>query len=129
MIYRFKASTTPGPEGTKRTLPGKLGITALAEIDGWRYIHIPDDAELPDLDFEIEPVDLSAETREAIRRASGYIAMVNATVLDRIRAEYSAEDELGLLRLDRQTEDFRRYNDHVEACREWGRAEKAKVGL
>jgi len=45
-----------------------------------------------------------------------------------IREQYSLEDEIQLLRTAPSAE-FELWNAHVEACRDWGREQRALLGL
>ena len=56
------------------------------------------------------------------------IEEINAKVVAMIRERYSINDEFQLMRTA-PSEEFDIYNDYVEACRAWGRAERAKLGL
>lgn len=53
---------------------------------------------------------------------------INQRVREMIRSEYSIEDEIKLLRTAPSAE-FEVYNEHAEACRDWGREEKRRLGL
>jgi len=53
---------------------------------------------------------------------------INQRVRDMIREQYSLEDEIQLLRTAPSPE-FELWNAHVEACRDWGREQKARLGL
>ncbi len=129
MIARFETAASDGPFGTRRKLPNEIDAVTIAEIGTWRYVYIPDGKAMPDVGFEVEPVPLTAETRAALKRASGYVAAINDAVRARVRSRYSIEDEIGLLRVGASDPEYLRWNAWVEECRAWGRAEKAKVGL
>jgi len=53
---------------------------------------------------------------------------INQRVRDMIREQYSLEDEIQLLRTAPSAE-FELWNAHVEACRDWGREQRALLGL
>lgn len=53
---------------------------------------------------------------------------INQRVRDMIREQYSIEDEIKLLRTAPSPE-FELWNAHAEACRAWGREQKAALGL
>ena len=55
-------------------------------------------------------------------------ATINAQVVAKIRERYSVEDEIKMLRIAPASES-EEWNDYVEQCLEWGRREKAKLGL
>ena len=56
------------------------------------------------------------------------IEAINAKVVAMIREQYSIEDEIQLLRTAPSPE-FELWNAHVEACLDWGREQKARLGL
>ena len=53
---------------------------------------------------------------------------INQRVCEKIAEPYSMSDEIKLLRTA-PSEEFDNYNEHVEACRAWGREQKALLGL
>lgn len=105
-------------------------ITELATIDGVTFVSVPDGVALPEQPKEIsvEEVVVTAELGESIKVASPHIALVNARVVAKIREKYSVDDEFKMIRIGPSPE-TEAYNDHVEACRAWGRAEKVRLGL
>jgi len=111
----------------------RLG-TELATVDGITYVCLPDGAALPAGQPDeiaasiIENVTLTAEQIAAIKAASPHARLINERVVAMIAAEYSMADEIKLLRTAPSAE-YEAYNAHVEACRAWGRTEKAKLGL
>ena len=132
-IYKYRRITTDGPNGTtlyfKNADEGDRALE-LAEVAGWFYVSVPDTAQLPEQPTEIEwqAVTLDAETKAAIMASSRAVQLINQSVVDQIRALYSVDDELKLLRTSPSAE-FDAYNAHAEDCRAWGRAEKLKLGL
>ena len=110
----------------------RLG-TELATIDGVTYVCLPDGAILPadqpqEIAAGIAVMTLTAAQIAAIKAASPHVRLINQRVAEMIAAEYSLADEIKLLRTAPSAE-FEAYNAHAEACRAWGRAEKAKLGL
>lgn len=119
------------PEGENRQRVG----SELATIDGTTYVSLPGDAKLPQ-DQPEEIVD-SIETltlplpemlRDAIRQASPLVQLIDRQVVEQIRARYSIDDEIKLLRIA-PSEETSAWNAYVEDCRAWGRAKKAALGL
>lgn len=107
--------------------------TELATLDGVTYIVLPDGAELPagqpaEIAASINPVDMVRTLRDAIAAASPHVDLIRTRVRERIATMYSQADEIKLLRTAPSAE-FEVYNAFVEECRDWGRAEKAKLGL
>lgn len=64
----------------------------------------------------------------AIEKALPQTATINAQVVAKIRERYSVDDEIKMLRIAPAPESAA-WNDYVESCLEWGRREKAKLGL
>ena len=132
-IYKYRRITTEGPNGTtlyfKNADEGDRALE-LAEVAGWFYVSVPDTAQLPEQPAEIEwqAVTLDAALKADIMANSRAVQLINQGVVDQIRAMYSVDDELKLLRTAPSAE-FEAYNAHAEDCRAWGRAEKAKLGL
>jgi hypothetical protein len=107
-------------------------ITELCELDGWTYVSIPDGLELPpqpeNIGAMLTEIILDDELRIRIKNVSPHVQLINSRVVEKIRAQYSVEDEIKMLRLAPSAESAV-YNDYVESCRAWGRSEKAKLGL
>jgi hypothetical protein len=131
MIYKYTKVTDEfttyclaEPEGEERV------VTELATVDGTTYVYAPDEVTLPPQPEQItvEEVTLTDELKEAIKAASPHVQLINERVVNKIRELYSVNDEIKLIRLAPSVES-EAYNDYVEACRDWGTAEKAKIGL
>ena len=105
-------------------------ITELCTLGADTYVSVPDSITLPPQPEEItvEEVELTDELAASIKSASPHIALINVRVVDKIRAVYSVNDEIKMLRIGPSPE-TEAYNDWVEECRAWGRAEKEKLGL
>ncbi len=58
---------------------------------------------------------------------------INRKVVEYIRAKYSIDDELKVLRIELFSfvpdPEASAYNAYVEECRAWGRGEKQRLGL
>ena len=104
-------------------------ITELCGIDGETYVSVPDSITLPEQEFvTVEPVVLDDVLKAKIVAASPLFANIKGRVVDKIREVYSVNDEIKMLRIG-PSEETVAYNDHVEACRAWGRGQKAVLGL
>lgn len=118
------------PEGENHQRLGQ----EIATVDGTTYVSLPDGVTLPtDQPAEIaasivNPVALNDMLREAIKAASPQVRVINALVGEKIAEQYSLADEIKLLRTAPSAE-FEAYNAHAEACRAWGRDQKAALGL
>jgi transcriptional regulator NrdR family protein len=102
----------------------------LATVEGFTYVYIPDGVEIPKQHEQIteEEVSSSIEELEAVKKASRHVALINQEVQEKIAARYNTADEIKLIRTAPSTE-FDAYNAYVEECRQWGREQKAKIGL
>jgi hypothetical protein len=105
-------------------------VTELCVIGDDTYVSVPDELTLPPQPEEItvEEIELTDELTESIKAASPHVALINERVVSLIREAYSVNEEIKMLRLAPSSETAA-YNDYVEECRAWGRAEKAKLGL
>lgn len=148
-IYRYQPVITVGPNGTDYRPTGPDGldagetITELCELDGWRYVAVPEGVT-PTVPAELatwEAVNLTSELREAIKAASPHAQLIAQRVIDLIRAKYPLDEEVYFARiavgalqasytlLPGEDEALAQYQADVEAAREWGRTERAKIGL
>ena len=107
----------------------RLG-TELATVDGTTYVYVPDTAALPAQPPEItvEGAILTPELLDAIKAASPHVRLIDARVVEQIRARYSLDDEIKMLRMT-PSDESSAYVAYVEACVAWGQTEKAKIGL
>lgn len=148
-IYRYQPVITAGPHGTDYRPTGPDGfdpgetITELGELDGWRYVAVPEGitSTVPAELTTWEPVTLTDALREQIKVASPHCRLIAERVIDRIRAKYPLDEELYFARiavgalqgtytlLPGEAEALAQYQADVEAAREWGRAERVKIGL
>lgn len=111
--------------------------------DGYTYVSVPDAVTLPDQPAElvIEAVSLTAELRNQIKVASVHCDLIAERMEQKIRAAYSPSDEqyfarigvgvaLGKYAFEPGEEDaLLAFGAHVEGVRQWGRDERAKLGL
>lgn len=132
-LFKYRRVTTPGPDGSTiyfANSKNEIKAVEIAEIDGWYYVSVPDGADLPIQPESIEwqVVELNAELRAQIMASSRPVYLINQTVVEKIRAAYSIDDELKLLRTAPSAE-FELYSAYVEDCRAWGREQKSMLGL
>lgn len=104
--------------------------TQLAQLGEYVYWHVPDDLELPEQPEQItlEEVTLTDELRDELCQASVHVRYINDMVRGKIAERYQLHDEIKLIRTQ-PSADFDAYHAYVEECRDWGRAEKARIGL
>jgi len=111
----------------------RIGTELATLEDGTTFVHLPDGATLPanqpaEIADSISVVTLTAAQLADIKAASPHVRLINQRVAEQISASYSMADEIKLLRTAPSAE-YEAYNAHAEACRAWGREEKAKLGL
>lgn len=114
--------------------------------DGYTYVSVPDGVTLPQeqpvsVTASLEPVTLTDALREQIKAASPHTQLIARRVVDRIRERYSADDELyfarimigsqsGLYTLEPgEMDEVTAFKTWVEAARQWGRDQRALLGL
>ena len=102
----------------------------IATVDGYTYVALPDGVTLPAQPAEItvEPVTLTEALKADISVASPHVQLINQRVKEMIAQQYAIEDEIKLIRTA-PSEEFDIYNAFVESCRQWGREQKAALGL
>jgi len=98
-------ATTDGPKLAEKTAKGTV------EISGAKYTA----SEMRDI-------------KKQVKAATPAVATINTQVVVKIREKYSVDDEIKMLRLA-PSQETTEWNDYVEDCRQWGREEKAKLGL
>ena len=144
-IYKYQARITPGPFGTTVGLiqNDAHSLVELALLDGWYYVHVPDGTIVPEQPVEIQwqLANLDAAALERLKEASPLYQMIGAEIQNRIRKRYSPEREAAFARLgasvalgmheltDEERQEFLAYDSYVEEVRQWGRAERAAIGL
>lgn len=120
--------------------------TELATINGVTYVSLPDGAALPaaqpaEIAVSVSAIALDQATREAIKLASPHCQLINARMIEKIRAMYSIDDEMYFSRIGvgaatglytLTTDEMQAmtvFGEFVESVRQWGRDERAKLGL
>ncbi len=107
-------------------------ITELCTIDGQTYVSVPDTVTLPDQPETVKKTLQKIAPDDAlklkIKNTSRHVRLINDRVIERIREQYSVNDEIKMLRLAPSVESAA-YNDYVEECRTWGQNEKKKLGV
>ena len=147
-IYSYQKVSTPYTV-IQMSLPDSMGAhdelhcTELCTLDGVTYVAVPDGVTLPDQppELAIAPVVLTPELREQIKAASPHCSLIAERMETRIRARYSQSDEqyfarigvgaaLGSYTFEPGEQDaLIAFGAHVESARQWGREERAKLGL
>jgi hypothetical protein len=142
-VYRYQPVITPGPSGTDyRPFCLDQELTDLCLLDNYRYVFVTDISAIivPD-EITFEEVTITPELREIIKINSPHTQLIAQRVIDQIRAKYPLDEELYFARiavgalqgsyqlLPGEAEAIAQYQTDVEAAREWGRVERAKIGL
>ena len=147
-IYSYQKVSTPYTV-IQAVLPDSTGAndelhcTELCTLGGITYLSVPDGVTLPDQPPEIEltPVTLSPELREQIKAASPHAQLISERMIQKIRAQYSVDDEMFFARIGvgaatgmytptaGEMADMQAFGEFVESVRQWGRTERAKLGL
>ncbi len=144
-IYKYQRITTPGPNGTVVTFRAAddSEATEIGALDGWHYVHVPDGEVIPDQPADIQwtAVTMTDDLRAQLRSVSRHDAMIRREIQRRIRAVYSADDEqyfsrigvgaaLGMYAFQPgEQEALLAFGQYIEGIRDWGRQERAKIGL
>ena len=143
--FKYQRVVTPGPNGTTLYFRNTENHDAMefSALDGWQYVFVPDGVTMPDQPPEIQwqAVTLTPAEKEQVKAASWVSRMIGNEMIYRIRSVYSIEDEQFFARIGTgvalgvyefqpgEFEELMAFGAHVEAVRQWGRAERAKVGL
>ena len=143
-LYRYTPHTTTGPNGVSlRFRAGDSGAIELAEFDGHAYVHVPDGAELPEQPTEIawQAIAPDAVLLERIKAESRAVQLIAQAMIEKIRSSYTIDDEMFFARIGvgaatgiyqptpDELQEMTVFGEFVESVRQWGRAERAKLGL
>jgi len=124
---------------------GEIYCTELGTIDGLTYVSVPDGvtlpAQLPQVAATLQTVTLTPELREQLKALSPHCALISERMVQKIRARYSIDDEMFFARIGvgaavgmytptpDELAEMQAFGVFVEGVRQWGRAERAKLGL
>jgi len=107
-IYRYQPVITTGAQGTDYRPSGQDGedyhdtLTELCELDGWRYVAVPDGVspQVPAALSTWEAVaDLTPALRDSLKVASPHCQLALERFVLAIRARHSLDDELYYARI------------------------------
>lgn len=109
------------------------------------YVSVPDGVTLPvqppQIADSVQQVTLSNALRDRIKGASPHCALISSRIVEAIRAVYSIDDEMYYARIGvgvatglyvpepGEMEEMAQFGAYVEGVRQWGRNERAKLGL
>jgi hypothetical protein len=131
------------PEGERLERIG----TELCTLDGLTYVSLPEGVELPAnqppeiADTITDPVTVTEDLRYQIFGESPHARLIAERVIARIRERYPLDDELFLNRIatgvanglyeyqDGEEAEVIAFGVWAEECRQWGRAQRAELGL
>lgn len=145
-IFKYRRITTPGPDGTTlyfRNADDEPRAIELGALDDWYYVSVPDGVVLPEQPEEIDwqPVTVDAETRLRLMAVSRPLQLIAQAIVERIRERYPLDEELFLNRIatgvanglyvyqDGEEDEVIAFGVWAEECRQWGRAQRAALGL
>ena len=146
MIYAYTKVSTPYTT-IQMALPYEMDsenqCTELCTLEGVTYVSVPDSVTLPDQPAEltITEATITPELRDQIKAASPHVALIAKRMEQRIRERYSLSDEQFFSRIGvgvalgaytfgvGEQDALLAFGAYVEAARQWGRDERAKLGL
>lgn len=146
MIYAYTKVSTPYTT-IQMALPYEMDsenqCTELCTLEGVTYVSVPDSVALPDQPAEltITEATITPELRDQIKAASPHVALIAKRMEQQIRERYSLSDEqffsrigvgvaLGAYTFGAGEQDaLLAFGAWVESARQWGRDERAKLGL
>ena len=117
--------------------------TELCTLEGVTYVSVPDSVTLPDQPAEltITEATITPELRDQIKAASPHCRLITERMEMRISSKYSLSDEQYFARIGvgaalgaytfapGEQDELLAFGAYVEAARQWGRDERAKLGL
>ncbi len=118
----------------------------MATIDGLTYVSIPDDQVLPTNQYDeisesITEVTMTDTLKEAIRLVSPHTQLIAQRIIETIRSNYTIDDEMYFARIGvgasmglyvpstQELQEMTVFGEFVEATRQWGRDQRALLGL
>ena len=146
MIYAYTKVSTPYTT-IQMALPYEMDsenqCTELCTLEGVTYVSVPDSVTLPDQPTEltITEATITPELRDQIKAASPHCRLITERMEMRISSKYSLSDEQYFARIGvgaalgaytfapGEQDELLAFGAYVEAARQWGRDERAKLGL
>lgn len=144
-LFKYTPYETEGPNGTSVGLVcgEEQDCVQIAQIRGEVYVYVPDESRLPEQPVEISLtlVTPSEELKSELKATSHRVQLITEEMQRKIRERYHLEDEqyfsrigvgaaLGVYQFQPgEEEELLAFGDFVESVRQWGRAERAKLGL
>ena len=146
MIYAYTKVSTPYTI-IQMALPYEMDsenqCTELCTLEGVTYVSVPDSVTLPDQPAEltITEATITPELRDPIKAESPHCRLITERMEMRISSKYSLSDEQYFARIGvgaalgaytfapGEQDELLAFGAYVEAARQWGRDERAKLGL
>jgi hypothetical protein len=144
-LFKYTPYETEGPQGTSISFVcGEYqDCVQIAQIRGEVYVYVPDESKLPEQPAEISLtlVTPDEELKSELKAASRRVQLITEEMQRRIRERYTLEDEQYFSRIGvgvalgayifqpGEEEELLTFGSFVESVRQWGRAERAKIGL
>ena len=97
--------------------------------------------QLPQVAATLQPVTPTPELIAQLRAASPHCALISERMVQKIRARYSIDDEMFFARIGvgaatgmyqptpGELAEMQAFGEFVEGVRQWGRAERERLGL
>lgn len=129
----------PGAQAAQELATLADGRTVVALFDG--YTLPADQPEAIAASIEVLPAPLPDLLKEDIKAASPHVALIARRMIEQIRASYTQDDEMYLARIgvgaalgmyqpsSNEMQELTVFGEFVEGVRQWGRAERARLGL
>lgn len=124
---------------------GEIYCAELGTIDGLTYVSVPDGVtlpeQLPQIAASVQLATLTPELREQLKALSPHCALISERMVQKIRARYSIDDEMFFARIGvgaatgmytptpDELAEMQAFGVFVEGVRQWGRAEREKLGV
>ena len=132
---------TPDAHGDE----GDIFCAELGTVDGLTYVSVPAGVtlpeQLPQVAATLQPVTPTPELIAQLKATSPHCALISERMVQKIRARYSIDDEMFFARIGvgaaagmyqptpGELAEMQAFGEFVEGVRQWGRAERAKLGL
>lgn len=117
------------------------GVTELCTLDGVTYLSGPDSLPAQPVQITVVPVNMTAMLKDAIKANSPHTRLIATRMEEQIRAKYSLSDEQYFARIGvgvalgayvfqpGEEDELLAFGAFVEGVRQWGRDQRAGLGL
>ena len=124
---------------------GEIYCAELGTVGGLTYVSVPPGVtlpeQLPQVAATLQTVTPTAELLAQLKAISPHCVLISERMVQKIRASYSIDDEMFFARIGvgaavgmytptpDELAEMKAFGEFVEAVRQWGRAERARLGL